>query len=102
MRVVLPTSTAVNIPSPQFQAATLAHLQSVSPLSIPFYQQVFSVYNNAAGVSAAQNILSNGGCGTFTALGTGVPCALQFQATPSTLTLSLIHISEPTRQAEIS
>lgn len=86
MRIVVPTSTPVNIPSPQFQAATLANLQSVSPLSIPFYQQVFSVYNKASGASAAQNILSKGGCGTFTALGAGVPCALQFEATPSNLT----------------
>lgn len=86
MRIVVPTSTAVNIPSPQFEAATLANLQSVSPLSIPFYQQIFNVYNKAPGASAAQNILSKGGCGTFTALGAGVPCALQFQATPSNLT----------------
>lgn len=86
MRVVLPTSTAVNIPSPQFEAATLANLQSVSPQSIPFYQQIFSVYNDAPGAAAAKNILSNGGCGTFTALGPGVPCALQFVATPSNLT----------------
>lgn len=86
MRIVIPTSSAVNIPSPQFEAATLANLQNVSPLSIPFYQQVFSVYNKAPGASTAQNILSKGGCGTFTALGAGVPCALQFEATPSNLT----------------
>lgn len=86
MRVLLPTSAAVNIPSPQFQAATLANLQTVSPLSVPFYKQVFAVYNGAPGASAAQNILSKGGCGTFTALGSGVPCALQFEATPSNLT----------------
>jgi hypothetical protein len=86
MRILLPTSAAVNVPSPQFEAATLAHLQTVSPLSVPFYNQVFSVYNNAPGASAAQNILSGGGCGTFTTLGSGVPCALQFEATPSNLT----------------
>ena len=86
MRVLLPTSAAVNIPSPQFQAATLTNLQTVSPLSIPFYKQVFAAYNAAPGAAAAQNILSKGGCGTFTTLGSGVPCALQFEATPSNLT----------------
>lgn len=86
MRIVLPTSSQVIIPSPQFEAATLANLQNVSPQSIPFYQQIFKVYNSASGASAAQNTLSNGGCGTFTALGAGVPCSLQFEATPSNLT----------------
>jgi len=33
LRFVLPTSTNVRIPSPQFQAATLANLASASPAS---------------------------------------------------------------------
>ena len=41
VRVLLPTSTKVNIPSPQFEAATLTHLLP-SPASIPFYNQLFS------------------------------------------------------------
>ncbi|MHB8541542.1 MAG: TonB-dependent receptor [Candidatus Acidiferrales bacterium] len=86
IRIVLPTTAPVNIPSPQFQQATLANLQNVSPGSIPFYQQVFSIYNGAPGASSARNLLPNGGCGSFTALGPGVPCALQFEAAPNNLT----------------
>jgi hypothetical protein len=85
LRIVLPTTTPVNIPSPQFEAATLANLATVSPASVPFYNQIFSLYNNAPGAARAQNVLPNGGCGTF-ALAAGVPCALQFQAIPSNFT----------------
>jgi Carboxypeptidase regulatory-like domain/TonB-dependent Receptor Plug Domain len=86
IRFVLPTSAAVNIPSPEFEQATLTNLATVSPESVPLYNQIFGVYNNAPGAAAAQNILSNGGCGSFTGLAPGVPCALQFQATPRNLT----------------
>lgn len=85
LRIVLPTTSAVNIPSPQFEAATLANLQVVSPASIPFYTTVFNLYNNAPGATRAQNILPNGGCGSFVLAGGG-PCALQFQAIPGNFT----------------
>jgi len=94
LRVLLPTSNKVNIPSPQFRAATLANLASTSPASIPFYNNLFGLWNNARGANRAQNVLlpgtaANGqptgnGCGTFAGLGTGAaaaPCALQFQST---------------------
>src|SRR5215468_3430798 len=88
LRVVLPTTTPVNVPSPQFQAATLANLAITSPGSIPFYQQMFSLYNGAKGATNAQNVLPQGtdssgnvisgpGCGSFTGFGdTTTPCAL--------------------------
>jgi hypothetical protein len=85
LRIVLPTTTPVNVPSAQFESATLANLATVSPASIPFYNQIFSLYNNAPGAARAQNILPNGGCGTF-ALAGAAPCALQFQAIPSNFT----------------
>jgi hypothetical protein len=85
LRIVLPTTSAVNIPSPQFEAATLANLATVSPASIPFYNTIFNLYNNAAGASRAQNVLPNGGCGSFVLPGGG-PCALQFQAIPGNFT----------------
>ena len=85
LRIVLPTTTPVNIPSSQFEAATLANLATVSPASVPFYNQIFSLYNNAPGAARAQNVLPNGGCGTF-ALAAGAPCALQFQAIPGNFT----------------
>lgn len=86
IRIVLPTAAPVNIPSPQFEQATLANLANVSPQSVPLYQQMFAIYNGAPGVAAAKNVLPKGGCGTFTALGPGVPCALQFEAAPNNLT----------------
>src|SRR5260370_15158975 len=56
LRVLLPTSTKVNIPSPQFEAATLIHLLR-SPASIPFYNQLFSLWNNATGAKNAKQFL---------------------------------------------
>lgn len=98
LRVVLPTTTPVNIPSPQFQAATLANLNNVSAGSVPFYQQMFNLWANAKGATGARNILPQGtdsggnaisgpGCGSFTGLGdTTTPCALQFQSTAGNFT----------------
>jgi hypothetical protein len=91
LRVVLPTTLPVNIPSPQFQVATLANLATASPSSIPFYQQMFSLWNGANGASRAAP-LSNGdlGCNGFTdtasGLGIATPCALQFQSTAGNFT----------------
>ncbi len=84
LRNVLPTaSTLTLIPSPQFQAATLANLAAVGKgAEIPFYNQVFGVYNSAPGVGAATPVAQNGGCQDFTGLPAGVPCALQFRTTP--------------------
>ena len=75
VRVLLPTSTKVNIPSPQFEAATQTHLLT-SPASIPFYNQMFSLWNNAPGAKTAKDVLPQGtlpdgtrtgdGCGAFT------------------------------------
>ena len=98
LRVVLPTVTPTNIPSPQFQSATLANLTSAKAAAIPFYQQMFNLYNNAKGATTAANTLpqgtdSNGnvisgpGCGSFTGFGdTTTPCALQFQSTAGNFT----------------
>jgi len=80
LRFVLPTSTNVRIPSSQFESATLANLANVSPASVPFYQQLFHLYNNAPGASRAANVLPGGGCGSFSVPGGG-PCALQFNST---------------------
>jgi hypothetical protein len=84
LRNVLPTaSTLTLVPSPQFQAATLANLATNgNAAEIPFYKQVFAVYNNAPGVGAAVPVANNGGCQDFTGLAAGVPCALQFRTTP--------------------
>jgi len=90
LRFVLPTSLNVRIPSSQFESSTLANLANVSPASVPFYQRLFNLYNNAPGAGRAQNVLQPGqdangnptgnGCGSF-ALPGGGPCALQFNST---------------------
>lgn len=85
LRVVLPTSSEVLIPSPQFQAATLTNLMSVSPASVPLYQQVFKLFNNAPGAAGA-TAQPGGGCGDFTLLSAGVPCTDQFRAAPGNFT----------------
>ena len=86
LRVVLPTSSAVNIPSPLFQQVTLANLQANNPTAVPFYQQMFSLYNGANGASAATALPGgNLDCGNFTDAGSGLginaPCGLQFRST---------------------
>jgi hypothetical protein len=84
LRNVLPTASILTlIPSPQFQAATLANLTALGKSAeIPFYQQVFAIYNSAPGAAGATPVASGGGCQDFTGLAAGVPCALQFRTTP--------------------
>ncbi len=85
--ILLPTAANLNlIPSPQFQAATLANLASNgNAAEIPFFKQAFAIYNNAPGASAATPV--SGSCAGFTAanLGAGVPCSLGFRSTPPEL-----------------
>ena len=80
---VLPAaSTLTLIPSPQFQAATLTNLAAVgNSAEIPFYQQIFKIYNSPAEAASATPV-PGGGCSGFTGLAAGVPCALQFRVTP--------------------
>ena len=84
---LLPTSSTLNlIPSPQFQAATLANLAANgNSAEVPFYQKAFAIYNNAPGAAGAVPVANNGGCQDFTGLPSGVPCALQFRSTPGNL-----------------
>lgn len=89
LNVVLPTNTQAKIPSPQFEAATIANLTANgNAAQVPFYQSMFALYNGAAGAGAAVPVPATGtqpagGCGgfTFTGLAAGAPCALQFQST---------------------
>jgi hypothetical protein len=83
LRVVLPTSTLVKIPSPQFQAVTLA---SVPAGSVPFYQNMFNIYNGAPGASTATALPGgDSGCDSTFALPGGAPCALGFRSTAGNL-----------------
>lgn len=81
LRVVLPTSAEARIPSPQFAQATLANLTATGQTAaVPFYQNMFNLYASAPGAQGATPI-AGGGCGSFTLLGAGVPCALSFRST---------------------
>ena len=87
LRSLLPGSSTLNlVPSPQFQTATLQNLAGNGKAAeIPFYQQIFKIYNSAPGVGSATPVTTgNGGCGSFTsALLGSAPCALQFRNTPA-------------------
>lgn len=88
LRIVLPTVTPTNIPSPQFEAATLANLPAQgNAAEVPFYQKMFSLYNSANGANRAANILPGGGCADLTSGfgASGMPCALQFQSVATNL-----------------
>lgn len=81
--VLLPTSQQVLTPSPQFQAATLTNLAQVGQSAeIPFYQHMFSLYNNAVGAGSAKPLASGTGCNGLAVpnFGAGTPCALAFQS----------------------
>src|SRR5579884_3812894 len=84
-RVVLPTSPVlVKIPSPQFQSAALANLATNgNSAEIPFYQQMFKIFNGAPGAASATPVPN--GCGSGSGKVTlpgNAPCALEFRVTP--------------------
>ena len=99
MRLVLPNLSPVVIPSPQFEAATIANIDSrfgSTSASDAFYKQIFSLYNAAPGASPArpggQDPTSDPtGCTGFMGLPAGVPCAMNFfssRSRPSSDTLT--------------
>jgi hypothetical protein len=85
LRNVLPTAANLTlIPSPQFQAATLLNLAADgNAAEIPFYKQIFAVYNGSSG-SASATPVAGGGCSGLVSnfLSASAPCALQFRTTP--------------------
>lgn len=66
LKYTLPTSQAVYLPSPAFQAATIANLSASGMAdSIPFYQGMFNLWNNAPGAQFAtpySTAANPGGC----------------------------------------
>jgi hypothetical protein len=96
--LVLPGSEqAVYVPTTQFQSATITNLTALGLTSeIPFYQQMFKLYNSAPGAStaAATPIGAGeigGGCGTFTGLGAGVPCSNTFYSAQTNTSHEIIN-----------
>jgi len=92
LRVIVPTSVSAILPSPQFEAATLTNLTNLGlTASVPFYQNMFNLYNGANGAASAT--AGNGtdplGCNGFVGpggLGTTVPCTVNFRSTAGQLT----------------
>ena len=84
LRLVIPQFLSAVIPSPQFEAATLANVAArfgSTSASHAFYEQIFNVFNAAPGASSAgQGTFFPGdtGCQGFGVLGPGVPCAMHF------------------------
>src|SRR5260370_36233772 len=68
IRLVIPSLFSVNLPTQQFENAVIANLNSVSPASVPFYNQLFGIWNATPGAAGAQNTLSGGGCSNVTSL----------------------------------
>jgi hypothetical protein len=106
LRYALPTTGVVSVPSPQFQSYVLG---KVPAASAPYYKELFSLYNVAPGIGRAiavtngtgqlQDGTGNLGCGNKGFSGTlvpngggstfggtsGIPCALAFRTTASSV-----------------
>jgi Carboxypeptidase regulatory-like domain len=84
--ILLPSNVQTKIPSPQFATATLKNLTATGQAqAVPFYQNMFNLYAGAVGAGSSVPV-PGGGCGTFTLLGAGVPCALQFRSNAGNFT----------------
>ena len=91
LRLLIPQIFFVTIPSPQFESATIANLDSIfgpTSASDAFYKKIFSLYKAAPGASSGApggfSTTDPTGCTGFTGpngLGTSVPCARHFVST---------------------
>src|SRR5215472_12888422 len=84
LRVVIPTAGRVRIPTPDFEAATLANLATTgNSAEIPFYTNIFNLYNGAPNHAAGVP----GDCPSFTAPpALAGDCRLTFQNVTSNFT----------------
>jgi Carboxypeptidase regulatory-like domain/TonB dependent receptor len=88
LRLLIPQLYFVTIPSPEFEAATMANIDSrfgSTSASDAFYKKIFSLYSASPGASSAApggSPTDPLGCAGFsdptTKLGIGVPCARYF------------------------
>jgi hypothetical protein len=87
LRLLIPQILPVSVPTPQFETATLANIDSrfgSTSASDAFYKEIFNLYNNAPGAKSAipgSFTDSTDGCNGFKGpneLGTTVPCAALF------------------------
>ena len=87
LRVLVPVSQTVTYPSPAFQAATLTNLAAVGQSAqIPFYQNMFNLFNSSPSIGRAQPVTGNNNGCTPGWLGPAITCANSYQATDNALT----------------
>lgn len=82
LRYIVPSSTPVFAPTPNFINATLANLAATNPASLPLYQKYFNLFQNAPGYANGATAFGpgDGGCGVGGVVGN---CIGQYQATPA-------------------
>jgi hypothetical protein len=91
LRLLSPQSFLVTIPSPEFEASTIAHIDSIfgaASASDTFYKKIFNLYDAAHGAVLGASSITPGsfadplGCTQGfvgpSGLGTRVPCAAHF------------------------
>ena len=93
LRIVLPTSNAAFIPTPQFAGATIANLMAKNPAVAPFFQNMFNLYKNANGAAGAvpEAPAAGDSCSAVSAaapglLPAGTPCIATFRSTAGNFT----------------
>jgi Carboxypeptidase regulatory-like domain len=78
LRVLIPVPSEVTVPTTQFEAATLTNLtNSGLASSVPFYQNMFNLYNAIPGYANATPISGPNCGGTQQGLGNPIPTGLQ-------------------------
>jgi hypothetical protein len=91
LRVVIPVTQTVSVPTTQFENATLANLNHIGmSASVPFYNQMFNLWNNAPGHANAVPESIAAGCAGFSDPVSGVgitqPCAENWRSSVTNLT----------------
>ncbi|HZP22217.1 MAG TPA: carboxypeptidase regulatory-like domain-containing protein [Terriglobales bacterium] len=80
LRYIVPASTPVFAPSPNFMNATLANLAANDPSAVPLYSRLFSLYQSAPGYNVSAFGPGDGGNCGVAIVGN---CIGQYQATPA-------------------
>ena len=81
LRVIIPTTAQVRIPTAEFQARTLANIAGSDPAALPFYQNMFSLYNAVQGSPSG-----TGTCSTLSVFTLAGPCFNTLQTTNNNFT----------------
>jgi hypothetical protein len=96
IRLIIPASPSLELmPSPAFEAATLANLAVSHPNSVPFYNMIFGLYDAARiahnATPGSGSSTDPTGCGTFAGLGGGVNCVENYTANATIPTRETIY-----------